>query len=164
MKLVTAPQFDLDVFCLKPEKNLFLAGSISSAADWQNILIDKGLANLYNVFNPRRKEFDVSDPKMEKEQITWEFQCINKLCKNILFWFSYETVAPITLYEYGRALAKFSEYKKFYVGIHPDYPRKNDVIIQTELALGYGVINFQYSLDDLYKTIYHDWYYKNYSR
>lgn len=158
-KIFTAPEFPLDVESLKPSNNLFLAGSISSAEDWQTKVIQYNHGELfkyYNIFNPRRKDFDVNDRDMEEQQICWEFQMINKYCKNILFWFSYETVAPITLYEYGRVLSHYYNYDRVYVGIHPDYKRKRDVEIQTKLALEFKDLHFYSSIEDLCERILMD--------
>ena len=137
MKYIEAPFMDLEAINGPKEKNLFLAGSISGAVDWQ-AEIAPDLCKHCNVFNPRRAnytEYTELDPLMEREQITWEYFHINKVCGKILFWFSNETLAPITLFEYGKALATFDR-KNIFVGVHPEYKRKNDVYIQTELACG----------------------------
>jgi hypothetical protein len=49
----------------------------------------------------------------------------------ISFWFPCETLCPITLYELG---AWSRQDKPIFVGTHPDYKRRLDVQIQTELA------------------------------
>jgi hypothetical protein len=115
------------------EKCVFLAGSITGAENWQ-IHAKELLLPHYHVINPRRAEFDVTNPAMEDEQICWEFKQLN-WCGNILFWFSGETLAPIALLEYGKILTRLSAGVKtrVAVGVHPDYKRKNDVIIQTRL-------------------------------
>jgi hypothetical protein len=142
MKYVEAPDYSLEIERLNPRDNLFLAGSITGAYDWQIQMLqktsfpDESVLDKYNVFNPRRNSFDLMNKEVEKEQITWEYHIINNKCKNILFWFSHETLAPITLYEYGRVLARFDQYDNIFVGIHPEYKRKNDVLIQSELACG----------------------------
>lgn len=53
---------------------LFLAGGITNCPDWQSEMIEK-LSFIKNltVFNPRRKNFPIHDPKASEEQITWEF-------------------------------------------------------------------------------------------
>lgn len=137
MKYIEAPNYDIHIATLDPEACLFLGGSISNARDWQADILkmkfgDYTLLDQYHVFNPRRKDFDVTNPEVEQEQILWEHQCINRLCRNLVFWFSHETVAPITLFEYGKAL-KTHDHSKIFVGVEPDYPRKNDVMIQTRL-------------------------------
>jgi len=114
-------------------KTIFLGGSITGASNWQEEAA-KDLLPYFTVFNPRRASFDTKDKKVEREQITWEHRYLTLLEIN-LFYFSYETVAPITLLELGAALekAKIEQCKKIYISIHPEYTRKNDVIIQTEL-------------------------------
>ena len=51
--------------------------------------------------------------------------------QKILFWFSPETLNPIALYELGTWVRGP---KPIFVGVHPDYPRRQDVVIQLELA------------------------------
>jgi hypothetical protein len=115
-----------------PANSIFLAGSITGAWDWQKRAADQLLAK-YNVFNPRRVNYQGLNPELEREQIIWEWRGLN-FCQNILFWFSYETVAPITLFEYGKILGQLKvRHKNLTVGIHPWYKRKNDVLIQSEL-------------------------------
>jgi len=114
--------------------SLFLAGSISNAWDWQEVAANV-LKHDYDVYNPRRENYKSFDPKVEREQIIWEYDRLKK-CGTIIFWFSHETLAPITLFEYGKCL----EWKKrgeieLYVGASPEYKRINDLLIQTELAV-----------------------------
>lgn len=123
---------------------LFLAGSITGAENWQLKAAQK-LSLYYNIFNPRRKDFDVLNPEIEREQITWEHKYLN-LCKNIIFYFSNETLAPITLFEYGTLI---NSDKNLFIGIHLDYKRKNDVLIQTELRAPSLLNNIVFDLDQL---------------
>lgn len=115
------------------KKSVFLAGSISNASDWQKTALD-ALKDQYHVINPRRENYSSLVPYAELEQITWEHHYLNR-ADIILFYFSWETVAPITLFEYGATLERLnSRYaQKVVVAIHPDYSRKNDVRIQTQL-------------------------------
>lgn len=115
-------------------RSIFLAGSITGAYNWQDEMKTLLLPHL-NVVNPRRSDFDVTAKDVERFQITWEHEMLRR-CKYILFWFSYETFAPITLFELGAALNYYKLYpeQEIFIGIHPDYKRKNDVIIQTELV------------------------------
>ena len=114
-------------------RTIFLGGSISGAANWQTEAT-KLLLPHFHIFNPRRDHYEKLDPAVEREQITWEFQHLN-LAEIALFYFSHETVAPITLFEYGKQLIKmrYAPFRKTYVCIHPNYARKNDVLIQTQL-------------------------------
>ncbi len=134
-------------------KTIFLGGSITGATNWQEEAV-KALITYFTVFNPRREKFDISDKGVEREQITWEHQYLS-LTEINLFYFSWETVAPITLLELGAALekAKFEQFKKIYIAIHPDYLRKNDVIIQTELRNPRFTKNITFSLGETIKQI-----------
>lgn len=161
MKYIEAPNYDLEIARLNPADNLFLAGSITGAQDWQKEMAYKTyevgmlwnirLIDHFNVFNPRRANFDVSNPAVEQEQITWEYHCIHQ-CRYILFWFAPETLAPITLFELGSAL-NTHEHENIFIGIDPEYKRKNDVLIQTSLrnkALADGIV---FSKDDLARQV-----------
>jgi len=133
---------------------IFIAGSITGAHDWQKAIINHRpitfgptIAECYHVFNPRRENYDSLIPGEEFRQIHWEFHII-KHCEHILFWFSHETVAPITLFELGRVLGTH-DHKKIHIGIDPFYPRINDVIIQTELMNYKLSRSIVHSLDNL---------------
>lgn len=115
------------------QRTVFLGGSITGVGDWQKAAAEK-LLPYFSVFNPRRKDFDVTDPAQERIQITWEFDYL-EYCAITVFYFAPETLAPITLFELGKMLEKLQHapWRKIYIAIHPDYKRKNDVLIQTEL-------------------------------
>ncbi len=115
------------------ERTVFLAGSITGATNWQ-AEASYQLNPHFNIFNPRRKGIVNFPPEEDRIQIPWEYDSI-EACKIILFYFSSETLAPITLFELGKVLraSAYTPWKKVYICIHPDYKRKNDVIIQTEL-------------------------------
>lgn len=147
---VVAPNREPNDFpAAQEQKNsIFLAGSITGAGNWQTDTANK-LRSRFHVFNPRRDNFNVSDPKVEREQITWEFSYLN-YCRNILFWFAPETLAPITLFELGTVLELgFRGEKNIFIGIHPDYKRKNDVLIQTELRAPNLLKNIVFDIDEL---------------
>ena len=87
MKYIEAPNYDLEIARLNIFDNLFLAGSITGAQDWQKEMafkkynvydINVSLIDRFNVFNPRRVNFDASNPAVEQEQITWEYHCIHQ--------------------------------------------------------------------------------------
>lgn len=109
---------------------LFLAGGISDCPDWQtdmcHLLRDTSLV----LFNPRRTNFPIDDPAAAEEQIRWEFEHLRKATM-ISFWFPCETLNPIVLYELG---AWSMTSKPIFIGVHPDYPRRQDVEIQTRLV------------------------------
>ena len=119
MKVITAPE------PLKEGKSLFLGGGITGCWDWQSVMLE-GLKNLdILVFNPRRN----FAPQDAEEQICWEIHAL-KAAKAISFWFSHETIQPITLFELGRWTAKIAEGKPVFVGVDPGYERRKDIEIQ----------------------------------
>ncbi len=115
------------------QRTVFLAGSITGAGDWQKEAKER-LLPYFNIFNPRRANYPQFEPAKEREQILWEHDHL-ELAPITAFYFAPETLAPITLFEAGKVLATlpYKPYKKIYIAIHPDYKRKNDVVIQTEL-------------------------------
>lgn len=156
---IEAPNYSVDVARLDPEECLFLAGSITGAENWQKELAfaeyhefsTVRLIDRFNIFNPRRENYDGLVPKLEQEQITWEYHCIHH-CKYILFWFAKETLAPITLFELGSAL-NTHDHSKIFIGIDPEYKRKNDVIIQTKLRNKHLSNRIVFSKEDLVMEI-----------
>lgn len=139
--VLTAPKYKL--FDKRP--SLFLAGGITGCDDWQNeaigLIEDEFPRNGGNweinakdivVYNPRREDWDVNDPNASDEQIEWEFHHLNT-ATHILFWFPSESLCPITLYELG-AYTKHGSWPT--VGTMPSYPRRFDVVKQTELRGG----------------------------
>lgn len=156
MSYVEAPRYLEGIY----EKNLgrkscptlFLAGSISGAWNWQKEMANK-LRQYYHIFNPRRGNYNSFSPEMEREQITWEYIHL-EYCDNILFYFSHETLAPITLLELGAYLDYGRKNQKnIYICINPEYKRKNDVLIQTELRAPNLLKNITYNLCDLTKLL-----------
>ena len=129
------------VECPKPLANtdsvsIFLAGGITGCPDWQNDAVEYfRLLNLpITVYNPRRANFDTSDKTITEAQITWEFEAMDA-SDIVLFWFPKESVCPITLYELGRCLMLQDIHEKtVFIGVHEDYCRKEDILIQTKLA------------------------------
>lgn len=114
--------------------SIFLAGGITNCSDWQKELVSYLETEKVVLINPRRKDFDVSNPNMEREQIEWEHRHLNKV-DIISFWFPPETLCPITLFELADAVAmsQTKENLKIFVGCHPDYKRIRDVKIQLGL-------------------------------
>jgi len=127
MKYIEAPN---DYLLKGNELSLFVAGGITGTRQWQKEFV-KMLSDLdITIFNPRRENFDVSDTTAAEKQIKWEFEALED-ASYISFWFSHETLQPITLYELGRWST--SE-KPVLVGCDPKYPRLQDVKIQMSLA------------------------------
>lgn len=147
IQIIEAPTY-FDTTSAK--KTLFLAGGISKCPDWQTELTEMLKDENLICFNPRRKSFPkelVRDRETSKEQIRWEFK---HLCwaQGISFWFPKETLCPITLYELG---AWNSSRKPIFIGMHPDYARREDIEIQTEqVRPGLEIV---YSLPELAQQV-----------
>ena len=129
------------------KKSLFLAGGITNCPDWQEKM-RKALKDVDIVLlNPRRYDFPIGDPNAAEAQIKWEYNHLRK-ASMILFWFPKETLCPIVLYELG---AWSMTMKKLFVGVHPEYKRRQDVEIQTSLAR--WEIKIVYDLESLANQI-----------
>ena len=129
------------------EISVFLAGGITGTSDWQKELIKKIKHLDLTILNPRRKQFDLNDPKQSVSQIVWEFDYL-RIADFIIFWFCKETVCPITLYELG---THSMLNKPLIIGIDKEYKRKIDVEVQMKLAR--PEIEIVYSLDDVAKQV-----------
>jgi len=129
--IIEAPE---EIYSRKNNDNLklFLAGGITNVPDWQSKVIERlnDIENL-TIYNPRRKAFDVEDKNIMEQQIVWEYNHLRD-ADIISFWFAKETLNPITLYELGKWANATN--KQIVIGIEPEYARKDDVIIQTNLA------------------------------
>ena len=116
---------------------LFLGGGISNCKDWQSKLVEKLKDYNVTIYNPRRKDFDINNPKVSEEQIKWEHKYLHE--SNILvFYFAQETLCPITLFELGAALERniYTTTKQdIIVYCEPEYSRKFDVELQIKLAM-----------------------------
>lgn len=146
---------------------LFLAGGITGCPNWQDRAVEKfsTLPDEATIYNPRRTSFDVNDPNATEFQIKWEFEALHN-STDILFWFPCETLCPITLYEYGRYLTKYS-YVNIFVGAHPEYKRLEDLKIQTQLAtngLVYIIQDFETLLKETYSSLLADVTFEKYRR
>jgi hypothetical protein len=130
----------------KTDKNpsIFLAGGITDCPDWQKKIVGILKDSDVTLINPRRKDFDVSDPKASNKQIKWEYEHLRKVSA-ISFWFPKETLCPITLFELGYWFDTFD--KVVFIGIHPDYKRRNDIIKQ--VSLKYPKFKFYDSIEEL---------------
>ena len=109
-------------------RSIFLAGGITNCPDWQDFVRASLISTPLVVYNPRRKDFPIDDPSATEQQIRWEHQKLMK-AHAVLFWFSRGSQNPIVLFEYGKELGRHQ--KKLFVGVDPEYPRKQDVLIQT---------------------------------
>jgi hypothetical protein len=112
------------------EASLFLAGGITGCPNWQKDLVTLLQDLPLTLLNPRRSQFSMDDPNATRMQIEWEHIHLRKATA-IAFWFPQETLCPITLYELGAwSMTK----KPLFVGVHPAYQRRQDVLIQTALV------------------------------
>lgn len=123
-------------------KSVFLAGGITNCRDWQKELVEKFSDTDLTLMNPRRKDWPIDDPDASEKQINWEHYHLDR-ARAISFWFSSETVQPITLFELGKWLG---EGTPLFIGVDPDYPRKVDVKIQVALETEIDIVD---SIDQL---------------
>lgn len=146
--IIEAP---LEVYSLENHKNtkLFLAGGITDCPDWQSTIINNliDVPNL-TIYNPRRTDFPIDDPKASEEQITWEYNHLRD-ADIIIYWFSRGSINPIVLYELGKWGT--STDKPIYIGIDKDYTRSIDVEVQTKLSNPHTSI--VYSLDEISELV-----------
>jgi hypothetical protein len=142
LKYIEAPE-DFD----GESKGLFLAGGITGCPNWQKEMVELLQSSKWTLLNPRRTNFTINEPNASKKQIEWEYKHL-RLAKAILFWFPCESICPIALYELG---AWSMTGKPLFVGVHPNYPRRQDVEIQT--ALVRPEIEISYSLEELAKQV-----------
>jgi hypothetical protein len=111
--------------------SLFLAGGITGCTPWQFDFANRFQDTELFVVNPRRKEWPENvgkDSPVARDQIAWEHFWISKVTA-MSFWFTPDTIQPITLFELGKSVMM----KKVFLGIHPDYERRFDLVEQMEL-------------------------------
>jgi len=137
-------------------KSVFLAGGITGCPDWQSNFVNLALA-LYGdrdrvIIDPRRDNFDASDPKMTEEQIAWEYRHLRRVSQ-IAFWFPKETLCPITLFELGAALERHQD---ILVGCHPDYARAMDLKYQIQNHRMRAYIQIVHTVGDLVQQVFED--------
>lgn len=135
MIVVTAPHLYIPKY---DDITVFLAGGISGCRDWQQEVIN----NLFRmideddsqvvVYNPRQKDFNIDDPDATEDQITWEFQYLNKVDIFSMYFVGGDQVQPICLYELGRYTDRLI--REQVISIEKDYIRERDVVVQVSLA------------------------------
>ena len=109
--------------------DLFLAGGIPDVDDWQASVIERLVDIPVAIANPRREEpFERS---FQDEQNRWEKEYL-AVTDAVLFWFPPQTLCPMTLFELGVFTMK--KETPIFVGAHPDYQRRYDILIQLSLA------------------------------
>lgn len=126
---------------------IFLAGGITNCINWQARATEV-LANLPVVIcNPRRKVWDLIKAEKIAEQIQWEFLHL-EIATQIIFWFERDVTQPIALFELG---TRIRGNKPIFIGTHPEYPRRFDIITQAPLY-GYNSIIFD-DMERLLKAV-----------
>jgi hypothetical protein len=148
MYYIEAPSYSAPPLIPKPW--VFLGGGITDCPDWQQEVRARLEGEHLTLLNPRRANFPIDDPNAAEGQIKWEFEMFDR-CHGIIFWFPCETLCPIVLYELGKWTARtksqaawtnsYPKDKPLFIGAHPDYARRQDVIIQTRLELPDQVIH-----------------------
>ena len=126
---------------------VFLAGGVIPDNDWRDEVIAYFKNNWkHNMgivfFSPVRPTCNFNDVDDLRKQIEWEQKFINSYGMFVSFFFpNSQYHQPMSFYELGRCLAKrkqdaFANWlgNDVLVSVHKDYFRKNDVIIQTEVA------------------------------
>lgn len=129
MNYIEAPEYSLEPK-LNGDKSLFLAGGIMQCPPWQDEMVKLLKNTSLNIFNPRRKNFPMDDPNENRRQIGWEKYHLDE-ADLILYWFSPPTNNPIVFYELGRYVISS---KDIFIGVHPDFERKDDVYTQVSLV------------------------------
>jgi nucleoside 2-deoxyribosyltransferase-like protein len=131
---------------------VFLAGGITGCVEWQKEIVVRLNDLPVVLLNPRRANFPIDDPTAAPQQIEWEHRHLHK-ADAITFWFPCETLCPITLYELGAWSVYRDERgpRPLFVGVHPEYQRRQDVEIQTRLVR--PEVEIVYSLTDLAECV-----------
>jgi hypothetical protein len=123
----------------RSKKSIFIAGSIGSndpnilCEDWQSSLGDWLLSKNYNVFNPRRKDWDSSwiqsyESPQFSQQVKWELNSLDK-SDIIIMYLDPQTKSPISLLELGL----FAQSKKLVVVCPDGFYRKGNVEVVCSL-------------------------------
>jgi len=153
--IINAPERKNSLDYLHYGQTIFLAGGITGVGDWQKYMAEEISQRGCVVFNPRRDFFPTgTDLALETEQVQWEHDHLVK-AKEIIFWFAEETIQPITLFELGSILHMVNEvlndgqlrYKPIFVGIHPNYPRRMNLVAQ--LAIMRPELKIASSLEEI---------------
>lgn len=170
MKEIIAP---IEYISLQNEVTLFLAGGITNCPEWQKDII-KRLNDLSSdklvVYNPRRDNFPINDSSASYGQIQWEFDKLNKVDIFSMYFTSGISDQPICMYELGRYISIMQQRfpidweNRIIISVEDGYKRKQDVIIQTELACGNKIhVNSQVN-DDVLKTYHAEYIIKAYKQ
>lgn len=126
--MIYQPPQNIALRC-RSKKSVFLAGSIEMgvAEDWQSTIGEWFLSMGWNVFNPRRTDWDSSwiqsyeNPQFN-QQVSWELNALDK-SDVILMYLDPNTKSPISLLELGLHATS----KKLYVVCPDGFYRKGNV-------------------------------------
>ncbi len=124
-------------------ESVFLAGGITGCPDWQQEIRQLLGSTDLLLLNPRHTDFDISNPNIAEQQISWEYNHL-RYADIILFWFCKEMIQPIALYELGTWSVMD---KPLFIGVHFEYKRRQDIEIQIEFVR--PEIEIVYSLQEL---------------
>lgn len=126
--MIYLPPQNIALRC-RSKKSVFLAGSIEMgvAEDWQSTIGKWFLSMGWNVFNPRRTDWDSSwiqsyeNPQFN-QQVSWELNALDK-SDVILMYLDPNTKSPISLLELGLHATS----KKLYVVCPDGFYRRGNV-------------------------------------
>ena len=135
----------------RDRKSVFLAGSIEmgKAENWQDKVSDNITKCGFDVFNPRRDDWDSTwtqdfeNPQFY-QQVTWELNALEN-SDLIILYFDPNTKSPISLLEMGL----FAKSKKLIVICPDGFWRKGNV----EIVCQYYNIPFHDNLEDYFKDL-----------
>jgi hypothetical protein len=126
--MIYLPPQNIALRC-RSKKSVFLAGSIEMgvAEDWQSTMGKWFLSMGWNIFNPRRTDWDSSwiqsyeNPQFN-QQVSWELNALEK-SDVILMYLDPNTKSPISLLELGLHATS----KKLYVVCPDGFYRRGNV-------------------------------------
>ena len=126
--MIYLPPQNIALRC-RSKRTVFLAGSIEQnlAEDWQSTIGKWFLSMGWNVFNPRRTDWDSSwiqsyeNPQFN-QQVSWELNALEK-SDVILMYLDPNTKSPISLLELGLHATS----KKLYVVCPDGFYRRGNV-------------------------------------
>ncbi len=142
-----------DYSAYSDKKAVFLAGSIEmgKAERWQDDVAEKLKDEDILILNPRRSHWNAKleqsiDNAEFREQVEWELKALER-ADQVLMYFAPDTMAPITLLEFG--LWAKSAPEKLVVCCPDGYWRKGNIDVTSKM---YGVCQVG-SLDELVKGL-----------
>lgn len=141
----------------EPRNIIFLAGGITGCNNWQHDVIERLKYSIdfdrYCIANPRRDDFSIDDKNEAFNQISWEFNTLEKCDIFSMYFVGSESDQPICMYELGRNVVRMKEKyprswkHRIIVSIEDGYKRADDVNIQLSLL---GVMAFNNATPDIH--------------